>query len=194
MKELIDEFNLKTRDITKAMEGLHFSTIDLRNKLSRGCITNNCPIITQVSMGNNTTTQIRVEIYPPAQSCWCEIRDYLHKEMNLCIKASHYEAFSKNNIYPPWTIVFQPPPNLMLNQHQIETILTLRRIQAKEMVTTLSTMSTHEANECKNRANASTQALKAYYQHLGALQFNFNEALDALLTVTDRSQKTVHAE
>ena len=69
---LIDEFNIKTREITKAKQGLHFSTIDLRSKLSRGCITNNHPIITQIMAGNNaaTATQARVEIYPPAQSCW----------------------------------------------------------------------------------------------------------------------------
>ena len=83
------------------MQGLYFSTIGLRNKLSRGCITNSCPIITQVTMGNNATTQVREEIYPPAQSCWCEIRGYLHKEMNLHVKASYYEELSKNNIYPP---------------------------------------------------------------------------------------------
>ena len=37
------------------MQVLHFSTVDLRNKLSRGHITNNCPIIAQVTMGNNVT-------------------------------------------------------------------------------------------------------------------------------------------
>ena len=121
------------------MKGLHFSTIDLRNKLSRG------------RSGHNRK-QVRVEIYPLAQSYWHEIQGYLHKEMNLCIKASYYEALSKNNIYPPWSIAFQPTPNLML-----------RRTQPKEMLTTLSTMNTYEANECKNRTNASTQALKAYY-------------------------------
>ena len=47
-KVLIDEFNIKTREITKVMQGLPFSTTDLRNKLSRGCVTNNQPIITQV--------------------------------------------------------------------------------------------------------------------------------------------------
>ena len=155
--ELIDEFNTKTREITEAMQGLHFSTMDFRNKLSRSHITNNCPIIAQVTMGNNVTTQVRVDIYHPAQSCWCEIRGYIHEEMNLCIKASYYEAPSKNNICPPWTIAFQPPLNLMLNQHQIETIITLRSTQAKEVLTTLSTMSKHEANECKNRVNASTK-------------------------------------
>ena len=62
------------------------------------------------------------------------------------------------------------------------------------MLSTLLQMSTEEANECKNRADASTQALKAYYQQLGDTQYNFNEALDALVTLTDRSQKTVHSE
>ena len=33
--ELIDEFNTKTNEITKAMGELHFSTIDLRNKLTK---------------------------------------------------------------------------------------------------------------------------------------------------------------
>ena len=190
--ELIDVFNTKTMEITEAMKGLHFSTIGLRNKLSRGCITNKHPIIAQVTMGNNVTTQVRVEIYPPAQYCWCEIRGYSHKKMHLHIKASYYEALSKNNIYPPWTIVLQPPPNLMLNQHQVETILTLRRTQAKEMLTTLSTMSTNKANRCKNRGDASTQALKAYYQLCGASEFNFNEALDAFVTLTDWSPNTLH--
>ena len=55
--ELMDVFNIKTREITKAMQGLHFSTNAMRNKLSRGHITNNCPIIMQVTMGNNATTQ-----------------------------------------------------------------------------------------------------------------------------------------
>ena len=73
----------------------------------------------------------------------------------------------------------------MLNQCQIKTILTPRKTQAKEMLTTLSTMCTHEADECKNRADASTQALKAYCQPPRASQFNFNEALDALVKLTD---------
>ena len=38
------------------MQGLHFSMIDLRNKLSKGCINNNHPIITQVTVGNNNVT------------------------------------------------------------------------------------------------------------------------------------------
>ena len=32
--ELIDIFNTKTKEITEVMHGLHFSTADLRNKLS----------------------------------------------------------------------------------------------------------------------------------------------------------------
>ena len=83
------------------MQCLHFNTIDLRNKLSRGCITNNCPIIAEDTAGNNVTMQVRMEIYPSALPYWCEIRGYLHEEMNLHIKASYYEALSKINIYTP---------------------------------------------------------------------------------------------
>ena len=65
--ELIEEFNTKTNEITKAMNELHFSTIDLRNKLSRGRVNNNHPIITQVTGRENITAnaQVRVDIYPP---------------------------------------------------------------------------------------------------------------------------------
>ena len=144
------------------MEGLHFSTIHLRNKLSKGCIINNHPIITQVMAGNVTNQgQVRVEIYPPAQSCWREIRGFLHKEMNLQMKSSYYDALSKNDIFPLWTIAFEPP-NLMSNPHQIETIVSLRKNQAKDMLKTLSLMSSKEANHCKDRVDASTQALRAY--------------------------------
>ena len=55
-------------------------------------------------------------------------------------------------------------------------------------------MSSEEANLCKERADASTQALKAYYKQPRATQYNLNEALDVLVTLTDRSQKRVHAE
>ena len=114
--------------------------------------------------------------------------------MNLSIKSAYYEALNKNDMYPPWTIAFQPPPNLMSNQRQIETILSLQKNQAKEMLITLSRMSNHEADECKNCTDASTQALRTYYQQVGAAQYNLNEALDAVVTLTDRFQKTVHAE
>ena len=35
----------------------------------------------------------------------------------------------------------------MSNQRQVETIMSLRKNQAKEMLTTLSRMSNHEADE-----------------------------------------------
>ena len=62
------------------------------------------------------------------------------------------------------------------------------------MLRTLSLMSSQEANNCKERVDASTQALRAYYQQPMAFQYNLNEALDTLVTLTDRSQKLVHAE
>ena len=72
--------------------------------------------------------------------------------------------------------------------------MNLRKTQAKEVLSTLSAMSTWEATECKTHMDASTQALRTYYQQEGASSYNLNEALDALVTLTDRSQKTVHAE
>ena len=45
--EIIDQFNNKTTEIIKVVGELHFSTIDLRNKLTKRA-NNICPIITQV--------------------------------------------------------------------------------------------------------------------------------------------------
>ena len=145
-EDIIQQFNNKTKEITKTMANLHFSTIDLRNKLSQGCITNINPIITQVTRNyqNQGQGQVQVDIYPPAQMCWREIRGFLHKEMNLRIKSA-YDAISSNEIYPAWTIAFQPPPNLMTSTHQIETVVSLCKTQAKDMLKTLSQMSSDEA-------------------------------------------------
>ena len=96
--------------------------------------------------------------------------------------------------YTPRQSHSQLPPNLISNPQQAETILSLRKNQAKEMLSTLSAMSTQEATECKTHADASTEALRTYYQQDGASPYNLNDALDALMTLTDRSQKTVHAE
>ena len=49
--------------------------------------------------------------------------------------------------------------------------MVLRKNQAKEMLITLSRMSNHEADECKNHTDASTQALRTYYQQAGAAQY-----------------------
>ena len=62
------------------------------------------------------------------------------------------------------------------------------------MLKTLNVMSSEEANHSKDRVDVSTQALRAYYQLPRATQYNLNEALDVLVTLTDRSQKIVHAE
>ena len=62
------------------------------------------------------------------------------------------------------------------------------------MLTTLSNMTNHETDDCKSHADASTQALNTYYQQEGAAQYKLKEALDAFVTLTDRSQKTVHSD
>ena len=113
--------------------------------------------------------------------------------MNLRIKSSFYDVLINIEIYLAWTIAFQPP-HLMTNSQQIETIVSLRKTQTKDMLKTLSLMGSEEANNCKERADASTQALKAYYQQPAASQYNLDEALNALVTFTERSQKLVHAE
>ena len=53
------------------------------------------------------------------------------------------------------------------------------------MLSTLSHMSTQEADECKSHADASTQALKTYYQQSGAAQYNLNEALPGCVSYFD---------
>ena len=102
-------------------------------------------------------------------------------------ESAYYLVLMNNEIYPPWTIAFQLPPNLIFNSWQADTIINLRKTQAKEMLSTLSAISTQEATECKTHVDASTQALRTYYQQEGASSYNLNEALDALVTLTDRS-------
>ena len=108
---------------TRAIKALHFSTLDLRNKLYKSHIDTNHHIIAQDSTANNTILQVRLDVYPPTQSCWHEIQGYLHKEMNLHIRSFYNDALVKNNIFPPWTIAFQLPPKLMMSQNQTETIV-----------------------------------------------------------------------
>ena len=105
--------------------------------------------------------------------------------MNLRINSFYYEALMKNKIFPPCTIAFQPSPNLMMSQHQTDTIVYLRRTQAKEELNTLSVMSSAEGTECKHWADPVAQALKVYYHQLDASWFNFHEVLEALVTLTE---------
>ena len=193
--ESLDEFNNKTSEIIKGLHELHFSTIDLRNKL-KGRVNNDHPIITQVTGRNNasTTNQVRVYIYPPGQSCWHEIRGFLHKEMNLWIKAAYYEALNKNEIYPPGQLHSCPPRFDIQSKEGRDNTDCKEKSSKRNAKYSISIMSTQEANECKTHVDASTQALRTYYQQEGASSYNLNETLDAVVTLTDRSQKTVHSE
>ena len=84
-------------------------------------------------------------------------------------------------------------PSLMMCQHLPDTIVSLRRTQAKEILNTPSVISKAEAIQCKSNTDAVTQALKAYY-HQPDARFTFNEALEALITLAECSQKTFHVE
>ena len=53
---VLEDFNMKTKEITKVIQELHFSTIDLTNKLPKGRVNNNCPNTAQVTGKNNMTT------------------------------------------------------------------------------------------------------------------------------------------
>ena len=55
------------------------------------------------------------------------------------------------------------------------------------MLTTLSTMSTYEANECKNEGQCFDPSPEGLLSTTGTSEFNFSEALDALVTLTDQS-------
>ena len=66
--EILDQFNTKTTEITKAMGELHFSTIDLRNKLTKGRANNIYPIITQVT-GCRSQYSGESRYLPPSTIC-----------------------------------------------------------------------------------------------------------------------------
>ena len=180
------------------MASLHFSTIGLRNKLFQGCINNIFPL--SLRWYWETTNKVKVRdksewrsIHLP-QSCWREIRGFFHKEMNLRIKSSFYETLSKMRSIQLDNCIPATPQNLMTNPQQIETIVSLRKNQTKDMLKTLRLMSSEEANNWKWKSWCFTQALRAYYQQSAASQYNLDEALDVLVTLTDKSQKLVHAE
>ena len=86
------------------MKGLHFSTIDLRNKLPKSHTKTNYLIITQVATVNNTTLQVRVDIYQSAQSCWQEIGDEPKNEIVFIMQ--HLERISSHH----GQSALQPPP------------------------------------------------------------------------------------
>ena len=56
----------------QATKGLHFSTTDLRNKLSVRHNNTKYPIIPQVAAVNNMTSHVIVDIYSPVPSFWHE--------------------------------------------------------------------------------------------------------------------------
>ena len=53
------------------------------------------------------------------------------------------------------------------------------------MLTTLSTMSAYEASECKKQSQCFNPSPKGLLPKHSTSEFNFNEALDALVTLTE---------
>ena len=58
----------------------------------------------------------------------------------------------------------------------------------------MASMNKAEAEKCKSRAEVETLTLCAYYQKSEASAYNLDEALDTLVTFTERDQITVHLE
>ena len=84
--ELITEFNSRIAEATSLLRKFRFSSLDLCNRLCKLTTTNQSPIIiqSQEPITSSSTwadepreaNAVQVEIFPPAQTTWCEICSY----------------------------------------------------------------------------------------------------------------------
>ena len=87
------------------------------------------------------------------------------------MKSVFYEALQDKDIFPICTVAFHPPATLITSTY-VDTIVNFRRNQAKQTHKVMANMSKVEAGACKERPDADTQALRAYYQQPQTSRYN----------------------
>ena len=138
--------------------------------------------------------RIQVNIYPPALSLWRDLRNNLSREVTLQLRLNHYEAMLAENLFPTWSVNYQPPGSLFTNNQQIDIIVEARKRIAQLKIETTITLTRRELEDSHSRTSSLKASLAALYGTQDAKEYNLESSMQGAIQMANRTRMQQFAD
>ncbi len=88
-------------------------------------------------------------------------------------------------------IVLNPQQILITSQDTADRVVELRRNLADTIVPFISSLMREESQRVAQRAEATFTSLQTFYNHPSAARYSFDQAMDAIATLSGRARTTL---
>ena len=147
----------------------------------------------QFSVSNQKTTldspilqPLFVELYPPAEETWRAYRNVVEKQVALELKHRFNKETFEKGIYPPYAVLYKPPPNLIATQQAADQLVQFRREMCEVLVPFNNKLIKQESDRLLEEIEAIHAKFIAYYQNPNAANYSLEDALSAIATLAHR--------
>ena len=138
--------------------------------------------------------RLDVRIYNLAVSCCRTLQTIQMKKVQLELRIAFNEKLLSTDHFPPWSVTFNPPMNLLTSGRAIESTVGFRYEQSKTFIRMVNDLMREESNRLTNEVQATMASLECHYQEEAAHEYNIQEALDALQTLMIRAKNKEETE
>ena len=114
----------------------------------------------------------------------------LDKAVTLEIRAEMHRQLLNSQAFPAWTLCFRPPANLLATNEQVDTVMKFRIEQAETTMRFYISILEEEAKTAHIEADNHKKVLCSIYSEQEGKKYSVDEALQALLNLTQRARTT----
>ncbi len=132
--------------------------------------------------------RLNFTLFPGAEDKWKELRSLEGRRVVLELRARYNEQLLQTGHYPNWTVRYDPQANLLNTQQAVDEVIAHRQNQANQNLERQASLYKIEAERVKIQAEAALAGLNVLYNKPEAINYNFNEALNAIVILTERTR------
>ena len=133
--------------------------------------------------------RITVLIYPPALGVWKQLRSLQTRKIILEVRSEFYKKLRQEEGYPDWSVMFNPPHNLLQTERAIESTVGFRAEMAKQNLQMLEDLFCEENSRISAEINASMASLRVHYDAVESAEYDLGRATEALNKFMLRAQQ-----
>ena len=127
-------------------------------------------------------------VYPPAEQAWENFRSMASSRLSCATKAKFFKTLADEEIFPDWTICYNPPREVIISQASWEKVVETRKENATSMLMAQAELYTLKAENAKVQANAYLSAMKDVYRSANPGEYNMQAAIKAALDSAENTR------
>ena len=180
-------------DLTQARKEKNRKTIlDLESEIDQAMnrirISNSTTNFLDLTMTPSDSKRIQVPIYPPALGIWKQLRSHQTRKIILQVRSEFYKRVREENRVPDWTVMFNPPHNLLQTERSIEAVVGFCAEMARNNLQMLEDLFSEEIERISQETNASMASLKVHYDDINSTDYDLEQATGTLNRFMLRAQ------